>query len=263
MRFALSSGSLYTYGLDRVFGLAAEAGFDGVEVLVDYRFDTRQPDYLGRLMERHKMPILSVHAPFRPERLSDWPNTQAESVAAAAELARTVGADIVVVHLPRRGERAFARWLKHELAAWQQAQPLPRIAVENMPIKWLRYWPFTPVEAWQMNQLDKWGTFPYLTMDTTHLGTKGEDVLSVYQQLRERIVHVHLSNARRAKRRVLEHRRLEDGFLPLGKLIGQLSRDGYNGIVTIELVPHALDAAKEYLVRRHLRRQVAFCRRHL
>ena len=43
MRFALSTGSLYTYGLDRVFALAAEVGFDGIEVLIDPRFDTRQP----------------------------------------------------------------------------------------------------------------------------------------------------------------------------------------------------------------------------
>ena len=30
MHFALSTGSLYTYSLDRVFALAAEAGFDGI-----------------------------------------------------------------------------------------------------------------------------------------------------------------------------------------------------------------------------------------
>ena len=53
MRFALSTGSLYTYGIERVFGLAAEVGFDGLEVLVDVRFDTRQPAYLQRLVQRH------------------------------------------------------------------------------------------------------------------------------------------------------------------------------------------------------------------
>jgi hypothetical protein len=46
---ALSTGSLYTYGLDRVFGLAQKAGFDGIEVLVDGRWDTRQADYLDNV----------------------------------------------------------------------------------------------------------------------------------------------------------------------------------------------------------------------
>jgi len=37
MKIAFSTGSLYTCGLDRVFGLARENGFDGVEIMVDLR----------------------------------------------------------------------------------------------------------------------------------------------------------------------------------------------------------------------------------
>ena len=50
MRFILSTGSLYNYRIDRVFALAAEAGFDGIELLIDHRWDTRQSDYLRQLM---------------------------------------------------------------------------------------------------------------------------------------------------------------------------------------------------------------------
>ncbi len=46
---ALSTGSLYTYGTARVFELAAEAGYDGIEILTDHRWDSRQPAYLRRL----------------------------------------------------------------------------------------------------------------------------------------------------------------------------------------------------------------------
>jgi sugar phosphate isomerase/epimerase len=117
MRFALSTGSLYTYGLDRVFALAAEAGFDGIEVLIDPRFDTRQPVYLRQLMERYGLPILSVHAPFRPRRLAAWPRTQPESIAATAEIARAVGAGVIVVHLPYWTERAYLHWLRNDPTA--------------------------------------------------------------------------------------------------------------------------------------------------
>jgi sugar phosphate isomerase/epimerase len=260
MRFALSTGSLYTYGLDRVFALAAEAGFDGVEVLIDPRFDTRQSAYLRRLMEHHGLPVVSVHAPFRPKRLAAWPQTQPESIAATADLARAVGADVVIIHLPRWRERAYARWLRHDLAAWQQANPAPVVAVENMPVQWVRWWPFGPLELWQMNSLDVWGAFSHLTLDMTHLGTKGQDPLMVYERLRERVVHVHLSNARREGRRVLEHRRLEDGFLPLGALISRLAQDGYDGIATVELSPEVLEAEDEEKTRFHLRQQIVFCR---
>jgi sugar phosphate isomerase/epimerase len=262
MRFALSTGSLYTYSLDRVFALAAEAGFDGIEVLVDPRFDTRQPIYLRRLMERYGLPILSVHAPFRLRRLAAWPKTQPESIAATAELARAVDAGIIIVHLPHWRERAYFQWLRNDLRGWQQAHPNPVVAVENMPLKWIRWWPIAPLEVWRMNGLEEWGAFPHLTLDTTHLGTKGLNPLMVYERVRERVVHVHLSNARRKGRRVQEHRRLEDGFLPLGALIGRLARDGYDGIATVELGPEALEAEDEEKARFHLRQQIAFCRQH-
>ncbi|MGA9347430.1 MAG: sugar phosphate isomerase/epimerase [Anaerolineae bacterium] len=262
MRFALSTGSLYTYGLDRVFALAAEAGFDGIEVLVDHRFDTRQPVYLKRLMERYGLSILSVHAPFHPRRLAAWPKTQPESIAATAELARAVGAKIIIVHLPHLGERAYGRWLRNDLRAWQQSHPNPVVAVENMPLKWIRWWPIAPLDLWRMNRLEEWGAFLHLNLDTTHLGTKGLDPLTVYERLQERVVHVHLSNARREGRRVREHFRLEDGFLPLDALIRRLAQDGYDGIATVELEPEALEAEDEEKVRFHLRQQIAFCRQH-
>jgi len=271
MRFALSTGSLYTYGLDRVFALAAEAGFEGLEVLVDHRFDTRQPVYLRQLMERYDLPILSVHAPFRPKRLAAWPRPQSESIAATAEIARAVGAEVLIVHLPYLGERAYAHWLRHDLRAWQQAYPNPVIAVENMPLKWIRWLPIAPLDLWRMNRLEEWGSFPHLNLDTTHLATKGLDPLIVYERLREQVVHVHLSNARRPPRppcrggmggRVREHLRLEDGFLSLDALISRLAQDGYEGIATVELHPEALEAEDEEKVRLHLGQQMAFCREH-
>lgn len=262
MRFALSSGSLYTYGLDRVFALAAEAGFDGIEVVVDARFDSRQPDHLRRLMQRHELPILSLHAPFHPERLAAWPSTQPRSIAATAELARALEVGIVVVHLPRRKERAYTRWLCGAFGEWQRDHPDPVIAVENMPLVRSRWWPFGPREGWRLNRLEQWARFPHLNLDTTHLGTKGLDPLAVYERVRERVVHVHLSNARRVGSRVREHCRLEDGFLRLDLFLQRLASDGYGGTVVVELWPGVLKPQDEAKVRRHLQRQIAFCRRH-
>ncbi len=261
MRFALSSGSLHTYGLDRFFQLAAEAGFDGVEVLIDARFDTRHPAYLRRLMERYNLPILSLHAPFRPERLEGWPQAPSRSIAAAAEVARLVEAGIVVAHLPFWTDRGYARWLLHDLVAWQKGNPNPLIALENMPLKRFRWWPF-PLDTWRLNRLEEWTAFPHLCLDTTHLATKGLEALAVYERWREKVIHIHLSNARRKGRHIQEHRRLEDGYLDLGKFLSRLAEDGYPGIVVVELQPQVLEAEDEGRVRTYLHRQLAFCRKH-
>ena len=101
MKLVLSTGSLYTYGLDRVFALAAEAGFDGMEVLIDARWDGRQPDYLARLMQESGLPITTVHTPFIPW-VPGWPPGGLDRLERSAEVARAVGAGVVVAHLPLR-----------------------------------------------------------------------------------------------------------------------------------------------------------------
>ena len=60
---ALSTGSLHSYGLARVFELAAQVGFDGIEVIVDHRHDSRDPAYLHRLSAACGLPPGRVICP--------------------------------------------------------------------------------------------------------------------------------------------------------------------------------------------------------
>ncbi len=262
MRFALSTGSVYTYGLERVYALAAEVGFDGVELLIDMRFDTRQPAYVRQLRDRFALPVLAVHAPFSPWRLDGWPPSFPESIAEAARIARALDAGIVIAHLPRVREREYEQWLRQGLGPWQQAHPETVVAVENMPAKWFRWWPWGRLNPWRMNRLEEWSRFPYLNLDTTHLATRGLPLLQTYERLQRQVVHIHMSNAIHRGRRVLEHRRLDDGFLALDLFLRRLAQDNYPGVVTVELMPQVLDAQDEEKLRLKLREQVEFCRRY-
>ena len=58
-----SSGSLYPFGLDRSYGWAAEVGYDGVEIMMDERWDTHQHAYLSHLTDRHGTPSLPCTRP--------------------------------------------------------------------------------------------------------------------------------------------------------------------------------------------------------
>ncbi|MBE9470562.1 MAG: sugar phosphate isomerase/epimerase, partial [Chloroflexi bacterium] len=106
---ALSTGSLYSYGTARVFELAAKAGYDGIEVLVDHRWDTRQPAYLRRLSADYGLPIVAVHSPFVVE-VPDWPFDQLGRLRRTATLAQEVGASMVVTHLPFRFHTIGGYW---------------------------------------------------------------------------------------------------------------------------------------------------------
>src|SRR5262245_24770008 len=103
----LSTGSLFNFDVDTAMALASEAGFDGIELMVDWRRETYQPEHLQKLMDRYQLPILAIHSPFAKMVMPDWPADPVESIQRAVRLAETVGAKTVVVHPP-------GRWLRFQ-----------------------------------------------------------------------------------------------------------------------------------------------------
>ena len=271
MQFVFSTGSLYTYGVDRCFEVAAQSGFDGVEVLVDQRWDTRQPEHLKRLIDQSGLPIVAVHSPFFFP--PDWPTDQPSLIQKSVELAEAVGAKTVVHHLPLRAgyvvvttgtwratlpiwgwdrDRSYRNWL---LSGYQAlaARTDVELCIENLParrflnLKW-------SLHSW--NTGDAITRFPSLTMDTAHLGTWGLDPVEVYGRWRGKINHVHLSNFDGR-----EHRRPEQGVLRLDRLLAQMASDGYPGAICLELHPEALEAGSpDDRVVEVLRGSLEYCR---
>jgi len=270
---AFSTGSLYTYGLSRAFELAATAGFDAVEVLLDDRWDTRQPSYLQQLSRETSLPVVAVHSPF-VFHVPGWPHDPLGRLRESVALARRVGAGVVVTHLPLRIRAArvivlgsgsqpwlmpifwptqgdYRRFLLNGLAGLEVEEGV-KIGVENMPAK--RFLG-RRVNFYALNDLESMAGLPHLTLDTTHLGTWGLAPCAAYEQLRSRVIHVHLSNFNGR-----EHRRPDDGHLPLKRFLQRLVQNGYQGVVSMELDPEVLGAEDETQVLAHLRRAVHFCR---
>ena len=256
VQLALSTGSLYNLALDRAFGLAQAAGYDGVELLVDGRRDTYDVPYLRALMERWQTPILSVHSPFAV-RVEGWPEASEGRVQQTLRLAEEVGAGTVVCHSPlrwyllrvqvrrafgrgslealvpwpNRAERRYRQWLRKELPAVQASSPV-QVAVENMPAKRLFGQTVAIYHGATFAELTEW---PSLVLDTTHWGTWGVDPAEAYAALKERIRHVHLSDYDGR-----EHRVPFSGNLGLEELLRALRVGGYEGVVVVELNPWAV-----------------------
>jgi sugar phosphate isomerase/epimerase len=271
-----STGSLYPLDTAQCFELAAEAGFDGIEIMCDQRWSTRDPEYLRRLSQRTGLPVLAAHTPFS-FRLPGWPryDDQIAVVQATLVLAEAVGAAVQVIHLPQRVGHLIAmsgRWqamipwgnLYGKLRGWMadgglaeaQAATTVRFCIENMPARHGlgRRWNFC-----HWNTLDAWpGVHRHLTLDTTHWATWGVDPLDAYRAANGRVAHIHLSNFDGR-----EHRLPHRGDLDLGGFLRAISADGYAGTITVELHPDSLEFADAEALRRNLRDSVAFCREHL
>ncbi len=273
---ALSTGSLYSYGLNRAFDLAARAGFDGVEVLVDQRWDTRQPDYLASLQRLHGIPIVSLHSPF-VAGVQGWEHDQLNRLKRTVELAARLGAPHVVAHLPYRfayvwinatslldkpislplpspnRDADYREYLMHDRERCQETTGVT-VVVENLPCR--RLGPIT-YNGYQMNTIDQWGLLPNLNLDTTHLATWRHDILATYERVKSRVRHVHLSNYNGK-----EHRLLWDGILPLDAFLQRLRDDRFSGILCVELDPEPLEAGDENKTLQNLTRCREFCQQH-
>lgn len=272
---ALSTGSLYSYGVARVFRLAAQAGFDGIEVLVDDRWDTRQPEYLRLLSEEFDLPIVALHNPFAI-RVPGWPDDALGRLDRTVSLAEELEVPVVVAHLPSRfalvtghlrtnqvrrfrlglpiGRRdAYHGFVTDGLGAMEQPTGIT-VAMENMPAQRVLGWTVNP--CW-FNSPAELECFRHITLDTTHLATWGHDPMVIYGVLKERVRHVHLSNYDGR-----EHRSPPDGPLRLADLLQALDGDGYQGAISVECHPDALDADDERRCLAALRRAACFCRRH-
>lgn len=270
---ALSTGSLYTYGIGRVAPLAAAAGFDGLEIMIDDRWDTRDAAYLREVSRAAGIPIVSVHAPSRPG-LDEWAGNEVERLTQTVDLAHAVGAGTVVVHpplryrwvtlryppfvnfsllVPARRMTPYHRWLRMELATYR-AKAGVTIAVENMP---RHRFVFRTVNLFDLNEIRDLRHFPALTLDTTHVGTWGVDLLDTYQVLADRVAHVHLSNYNGR-----QHRLPHDGSLALGPFLHALRQRGFSGAIVVELDPDAAGAGDDGRVRDRLAQALAFCRQY-
>lgn len=272
---ALSTGSLHTYGTHRVAHLAAAAGFDALEIMVDARWDTRDAAYLSNVSRTAGLPIASVHAPF-VSGIDGWSGDELDRLTRTVDLASAVGARTVVVHpplrfrwfyfrsaplvtvslltpLPRRRSR-FQRWLLENLTAYQAGAEIT-IAVENMPRhRLIGEW---RANLFALNELPDLQRFPAVTFDTTHIGSWPVGLLDAYEALADRVAHVHLSNYNGR-----QHRLPEDGRLPLGSFLEALRRRRFPGVVVVELEPESLGAGDDRVVAERLARARAFCREH-
>jgi sugar phosphate isomerase/epimerase len=274
-RLLFSTGSLYTNDTAQCFELAAEAGFDGLEVMCDERWSTRDPHYLAQLAERVGLPVLVVHVPFSA-RLPGWPGgaAQVARIEHTLRLAEQLGVEAMVLHLPERvwlrkysilgrsvripqksGFAPVKRWFDERLRVVQQGTAV-KIAVENMPA--VRLLGRALPHVW-WNTVPEWSSaHDWLTLDTTHWATHGVDPLAAYRAARPRVRHVHLSNYDGR-----EHRLPQRGWLDLGTFLRALAGDSFDGTVSVELHPDALGFPDTGAIRRNLCETVDFCRAHL
>jgi sugar phosphate isomerase/epimerase len=219
MRIYASTGPLFARPLDWAMGVIAEAGYDGVELMITQDPLSQDADRLRELIATEGIPIPAVHGPFLLLTRRVFGTDLVTKAERSLELAGAVDADVMIVHPPYRWQREFHRWLVEE-GDQVAASHGTRIGVENLYPVSLRG---RPVRFHRYTLPAHLGPFPHVVFDTSHFGVAEVDINDAYEQLRHQVVHLHVSDNRGGGRD--SHAPLGHGRLPLGSFLHRVGRD--------------------------------------
>ena len=228
----MSTSCVFPRNVDDAFRLAAETGFDGVEIMVTQDRSTQDATTLLALSARFALPILSIHAPVLPLAQFVWGGGARGKLEGAARLAAEVGAGTVVVHPPYVWEPSFARnfsSIVREIAD----QYGVTIAVENMfalALGPLRVAVHAPSPDPTRIDCDA------MTLDFSHAAVAGRDALELAISMGSRLRHVHLCDGTIGTDRLIdEHLVPGHGTQPVAEVIHYLAAGGWDGALIAEV----------------------------
>ncbi len=259
MRISFSTGTFYHRGVGHSLRLARQLGYDGVELALGWDYMRGGVAAIERALAREGSAILSVHPPFLP--LPGWPRDLRTRLERLVTAPRDLGANILVLHTPFLWGEDSPRAVSYtRLLAWSRALAGDdvRICLENGEHRNRR-------QRYLLDDLATLTRFATergcgITFDTCHLGANGEDLLQGYEIVRPALANVHLSDLIWSESGIETHVAPGKGALPLRELLAALSRDGFDGLVTLEIHPRQVGLFGGARHRRMLAEALAFVR---
>jgi sugar phosphate isomerase/epimerase len=228
-RVALSSASVYPEPAAAAFELAAELGYDGVELMVWTDQVSQDEAAVSRLVQRYGVPVLAVHAPCLAVTQRVWGSDPVARIRRSVAAAQLWGADVVVLHPPFRWQRRYAARFADEVARAGESAGVA-LAVENMfpvtraGVRSVPYSPgFDPTDV----------GYEHYTLDLSHTAAAGVDALDVLDRMGSGLRHVHLADGSGAARD--EHLVPGRGDQPCAEVCERLAGSGYDGVVVVEI----------------------------
>lgn len=235
MKLILSAGSLYTLPAKKVFALAREVGFDGMEVIINHDFASANHLKLLRSLQQI-LPVNSIHAPFFD--IDGW-GSKIDQLRICADLALEAGVPLINFHPPcwLNLELKFWRWLR-KIDDFQRdlGQNRVQISIENMPCM-----PKSKLNPYMLATPEKMIAFLkahnlYLTFDTAHCGSMRTNFINDFYAYYDSgmMRNIHFSDYANGE----EHLMPGHGALPLTRFLNHLRETAYDHALVLELSPY-------------------------
>lgn len=235
----LSSASVWPQPVGAAFEMAADLGYDGVEIMVWADAVSQDISALRRLSERHGMPVLAIHAPCLLITQRVWSPEPEERLRHAVVAATELGAPTVVVHPPFRWQRRYAERFGELVTGLEETSGI-RLAVENMfpvrpPDRWnrMRGGRASGLSAFRPSPDPTEVGYRNYTLDLSHAAAAQVDAMELLKRMGDGLAHVHLTDGTGAPRD--EHLLPGHGTAPCVEICEALAADRFPGTVVLEV----------------------------
>ncbi|QCS42274.1 sugar phosphate isomerase/epimerase [Natrinema versiforme] len=265
MRFGFSTNAFREYQLEDAIESIADAGYDGVEILLDephlYPPDAtdEERERVTEVLERHGIAISNAnafmltaiegfHHPSYIEPDEEYRQRRIDYTLAALETAADLGHDYISIEpggpIPDGKSREWALDTfvdsleqvipkAEELGVDLLVEPEPDLLIETGE-EFLELLERVDSPSVKCN------------FDAGHFYSVGEDPAELVEPLWEHTEHYHLEDI--PADRTHEHTQLGDGAMDIDGFLAELEDRGYDGFVTVELYPYeetAIETAQE------------------
>ena len=250
----LSTSSVFPETTESAFAIAAELGYDGIEVMVGTDAASQDSYMLKELVQEYQVPILSIHSPCLIVTQRVWGTDPWGKLRKAQATAQALGAGTVVVHPPFRWQRSYAKEFVTGLARMENETDIV-FAVENMfPWRALSQEIAGYAPGWDVRDED----YLHTTVDLSHTSVSHTDALELIHDLDTRVAHLHLADGKGTAKD--EHLVPGRGTQPVAEVLQELSSRGFAGNLIVEVSTRSADSQQTR--KADLAEALAFARLH-
>ncbi|MDD2537662.1 MAG: sugar phosphate isomerase/epimerase [Candidatus Absconditabacteria bacterium] len=220
----LSTDTLPNYGLDMIFSIAKDAGYDGLDLAIWKGFDAWNEDYVQELSFKHNLPVYVIQT---SNKLNQ------KEMDKALDLCAATGADTICINAPKITEFKVYDFISDNLAAYQKDNPDICFTILNpqdskllaLPIPEYRFSNITDI-------VKKYSAYVGLDITNMDMDSFEEEFVRKLEDYAPYVSVLYFSDK---SKKGVQHLVPGDGDLNLVNFLKKLKKSGYARPVSIKL----------------------------
>ena len=246
----LSTDTLAGYGLDLIFEVAKKNGFDGVDLAIRKNFDSRNIEYVKKLVENYKLPVKVIQTS---------KDLNVHEMNQALDLAGELGVDTITINPPGFFNIKSYKFVVDNLETYKKANPGIKFSIIN------------PEKDTILLALPKYRFNSIIKIIKTYHANLGLDIANLEEEEFEAsllrninnfvpyISTIYLSDKTKYDQ---SHVMLGEGVLNIPSLMRKLSHARYEGYFSLKLAIDKKDLASMEKLDLILQRCIAYYKEH-